>query len=127
MNNLPLKHGKIWTLDDDKKLIKSVKSLKFNGDITKIANNMCRTEDSIKYRIISKIIYPNFDFINGYNTELYNKYHYISKENIDIHMYKTKKHLILYYLNQMSQLIIKADSESIVCEYIDKIKKLVDN
>jgi hypothetical protein len=124
MNNLPFKHGKLWSHDDDKNLIKYVKN---NKDISKIANDMYRTEDSIKYRIISKIIYPKFDFINGNNTELYNKYHYISKENIDRSMYKTKKHLILYYLNQMSQLITKADSESIISEYIDKIKKLVDN
>ena len=124
MNNLPFKHGKLWSHDDDKNLIKYVKN---NKDISKIANDMYRTEDSIKYRIISKIIYPKFDFINGNNTELYNKYHYISKENIDRSMYKTKKHLILYYLNQMSQLIIKTDSESIISEYIDKIKKLVDN
>jgi len=124
MNNLPFKHGKLWSHDDDKNLIKYVKN---NKDISKIANDMYRTEDSIKYRIISKIIYPKFDFINGNNTELYNKYHYISKENIDRSMYKTKKHLILYYLNQMSQLITKADSESIISQYIDKIKKLVDN
>tara|TARA_B100000497_G_scaffold122700_1_gene154163 strand:+ start:390 stop:764 length:375 start_codon:yes stop_codon:yes gene_type:complete len=124
MNNLPFKHGKLWSHDDDKNLIKYVKN---NKDISKIANDMYRTEDSIKYRIISKIIYPKFDFINGNNTELYNKYHYISKENIDRSMYKTKKHLILYYLNQMSQLIIKTDSESIISEYIDKIKRLVDN
>ena len=124
MNNLPFKHGKLWSHDDDKNLIKYVKN---NKDISKIANDMYRTEDSIKYRIISKIIYPKFDFINGNNTELYKKYHYISKENIDRSMYKTKKHLILYYLNQMSQLIIKTDSESIISEYIDKIKRLVDN
>tara|TARA_Y100000389_G_scaffold54082_1_gene49974 strand:- start:1811 stop:2185 length:375 start_codon:yes stop_codon:yes gene_type:complete len=124
MNNLPFKHGKLWSHDDDKNLIKYVKN---NNDISKIANDMYRTEDSIKYRIISKIIYPKFDFINCNNTELYKKYHYISKENIDRSMYKTKKHLILYYLNQMSQLIIKTDSESIISEYIDKIKRLVDN
>tara|TARA_B000000475_G_C15779598_1_gene358814 strand:+ start:61 stop:447 length:387 start_codon:yes stop_codon:yes gene_type:complete len=127
MNNYPIKHGKKWTNEEDTKLIKYT-NCNDTININTIANNMNRTEDSIKYRIISKIIFPKFDFINGINDKLYNEYSYISKENIDKYMYKNKKDLTLYYLDQMSQIINKTNSKykDDLLVNIDKITSLIN-
>lgn len=127
MCNYPINNGKKWTNEEDAALIKYT-NCNDPININKIANNMNRTEDSIKNRIISKIIFPKFDFINGINDKLYNNYSYISKENIDKYMYKNKKDLTLYYLDQMSQIINKTNNKYTddLLVNIDKITYLIN-
>tara|TARA_B110001450_G_scaffold47088_2_gene43804 strand:- start:3214 stop:3624 length:411 start_codon:yes stop_codon:yes gene_type:complete len=125
---------KKWSNDDMiifNNYIKNNSTISHN-DIVNIASTLKRTENAIIFRLFKIYISNEYDFLYNDNENLYNRYKFFSKKNIDNFLIQnfTKKQKKLFKLNKINSIVLNLityENNNCINEYnsiIDTIKDI---